>query len=65
MIIDRDKILDLYDIEVSCLELANEFDSKGQHYKELMRISDITSSLASHMKCSLRLQTLNKKENNK
>lgn len=58
MIIDKDKILDLYDIEISCLEIAKSLGAYNEHNKELVRIADIASSLGSHMRCSFRLSKL-------
>tara|TARA_R100001086_G_C11668802_1_gene212307 strand:+ start:59 stop:274 length:216 start_codon:yes stop_codon:yes gene_type:complete len=61
MIIDKDKILDLYDIETSCLQIAESlsaYSGMNEHKKELVRIADIASSLGSHMRCSFRLSKL-------
>ena len=58
MIIDKDKILDLYDIETSCLQIAESLGAYNEHNKELVRIADIASSLGSHMRCSFRLSKL-------
>jgi hypothetical protein len=58
MIIDKDKILDLYDIEISCLEIAKSIGAYNEHREELVRIADIACRLGSHMRCSFRLSKL-------
>tara|TARA_R100001460_G_scaffold55901_2_gene95326 strand:- start:79 stop:243 length:165 start_codon:yes stop_codon:yes gene_type:complete len=49
MIIDKNKILDLYDIEISCLEISENLGIYNEHNKELIRIADLASNLRSYM----------------
>ena len=55
MLVDKEKVMDLVDIEVSCLELASgNYTDIAERNEELIRIANIASSMASHMRCSLR-----------
>jgi len=51
--IDKDIILNLVDIEISCLEIVSEDLTKAEMEKELYRIAELCKTMSNELKYNI------------
>ena len=51
--IDKDIILNLVDIEISCLEIVSEDLTKAEMEKELYRIAELCKTISNELKYNI------------